>query len=112
MPLRLLQFAAARTPQPGELFGELLPFLATLAGFIVVGWIVILMLRRSFRRSDRNDAGSFSLESLRRMHASGELSKEEFEQAKAAVLGQNLSMRSDTVSESGVTHRDDDQSSK
>ena len=111
MPPCLLQLAATQSPQPGELFGELLPFLAALAGFIVVGWIVILMLRRSFRNNGRHDTDSFSLQSLRKMHANGELTQEEFEQARSAVLGQTHPKGSDTVSGGAAIPPEEDQTS-
>jgi putative Mn2+ efflux pump MntP len=111
VPPCLLQLAATHSPQPGELFGELLPFLAALVGFIVLGWIGILMLRRSFRNNGRHDSDSFSLQSLRQMHANGELTKAEFEQARSAVLGQAHPMGSDTAAGDAKTPPQEDQTS-
>ena len=104
-----LQLASTHSPQPDELFGALLPFLAALAGFIFVGWIVILLLRRSFRNNDRNANDTFSLGSLREMHANGDLTQEEFDQARAAVLGQANPRKSDTIQNGTRTPPDEDQ---
>ena len=90
-PLHLA--AAAR---PAELFGALLPILLVLAGMVFIGWIAVLMIRRSVRHSDESTGGSFTLGQLRRMHASGELSDQEYEHAKSSILGQFTSSRSDT----------------
>ena len=45
------------------------------------------------------------------MHANGELTQEEFEQARAAVLGQTHPKGSDTVSGGTTTPPEEDQTS-
>ena len=91
-----LQLAAAA--QPGELFGALLPVLLILAGIVFVGWIAMLMIRRSVRHGSDSIGGSFTLGQLRKMHAGGELTDEEYEDARSVILGQVNPGGSDTDS--------------
>ena len=61
---------------------------AAMIGAIVLGAVALFVLRRRFLGdgdSDHHEA--LSLHDLRQMHARGELSDEEFEAAKAALLG-------------------------
>ena len=86
MALTPLYFAASR--QPSELFGALLPVLLILVGIVFVGWIAMLMIRRSVRNRSHSSDGSFTLGQLRTMHATGELSDQEYEDARSVILGQ------------------------
>lgn len=61
---------------------------AAMIGAIVLGAVALFVLRRRFLGED--DSGhheALSLHDLRQMHARSELSDEEFEAAKAALLG-------------------------
>lgn len=69
----------------GDLFGEILPWLGALAALVVVGGVVIYALRRSLGGGPAPAEG-FTLHDLRRMHAAGTLSDQEFERAKAALI--------------------------
>lgn len=70
---------------PGGLFLELLPWLALLLGIAVIGWIIVLWLRRRMRTEGGVDEG-FSLDDLRQLHRTGDLSKDEYERAKHVLL--------------------------
>lgn len=69
---------------------------AAMIGAIVLGAVVLFVLRRKLLGSDDSDSGDLlSLHDLRQMHARGDLSDEEFDVAKAALLG--LASRRDAL---------------
>lgn len=65
-----------------------------LLGVLVVGALVLIgagvFIYRRLARVVSDDSSSFSLSDLRRMHAQGELSDEEFERAKSALIAGGL----------------------
>jgi hypothetical protein len=69
------------------IFPALAPWLLLLFGAVVVGGVVLMLIRRSMRRETPGPAEGFSLQGLREMHESGQLSDAEFEQARAALIG-------------------------
>ena len=69
------------------LFLDLLPWLVLLTVFVIVGGVIVLHLRRSIYSDHDDFAEGFTLQRLRELHAEGKLSAEEFEQAKAAMIG-------------------------
>jgi hypothetical protein len=82
--------APAAGADAGTLFVDLLPWLLLLLGVVVVGWIVILWVRRSLRAEVGHTKG-FSLEDLRSLHRDGSLSDEEYESAKRTLLARRPS---------------------
>lgn len=67
-------------------WGFLLPAIILLA-------VLIVAIKRRMNRPDETvTASAFSLGQLRAMHRDGQLSDEEFERAKAAVIAQGLTM--------------------
>ena len=82
--------------QPSELFGALLPVLLILAGIVFIGWVAMLIIRRSMRNDNDSFGGSFTLGQLRKMHAAGELTEQEYEEARSIILGQVNPTGSDT----------------
>ncbi len=80
----LASVAAAAAPPAGSRFGDLLPWLVALLVLVCVGAVAIHVARR-IARKDAVPEG-FTLEDLRRLHGSGQLSDEEFEKARAAVI--------------------------
>lgn len=71
----------------GQLFMNLLPWLAALMGLVFVGGIFIYAAKRLLRPEQGSSSQGFSLQSLRELHAAGELTDEEFAKAKAAMIG-------------------------
>jgi len=69
-----------------RLFGEVLPWLILLIGVVLAGAIAIYYIRRSLKDT-KSHGGGFTLQDLRDMHAAGELSDDEFERAKAQMIG-------------------------
>ncbi|NNF43219.1 MAG: SHOCT domain-containing protein [Phycisphaerales bacterium] len=81
--------ASAGVTRPGDMFGQVLPWLLVFLGIVVVGAIVVAIIRRRVwgRDGGAPDAG-FTLHDLRSLHASGQISTEEFERAKSAMIAQ------------------------
>lgn len=78
--------AMGTAPPPESHFGEILPWLIALVALVCVGAVVIYVVRRMLGRPGGPPEG-FTLQDLRRLHRSGALSDEEFERAKATVIG-------------------------
>jgi hypothetical protein len=78
--------STAAATRPGDLFGQVWPWLAALLLVVGVGALVIYLIRRSLGRQN-SDSDGFTLQDLRDLHASGALSDEEFAKAKATVIG-------------------------
>ncbi len=70
----------------GGLFSDVAPWLALLAGLCLIGFVVMVWIRRSIHDESSSSAPGFTLQDLRDMRASGELSDEEFERARARML--------------------------
>ena len=79
--------ATAASPPAGNLFGQVWPWLAALLVVVGVGTLVIYLLRRAVVRDDTGRKEGFTLQDLRELHASGALSDEEYERAKASIIG-------------------------
>jgi hypothetical protein len=93
---------------------EALVWLALLLGLTIVGFIAIMLLRRWYRGTTSPDgAAGFTLHDLRQMRAAGQLSDEEFEKARDAMITRLRSRSADaddTTSETvntDVGHADD-----
>ncbi len=82
----VLTFADA--PTDGSLFAHILPWLVALLGVVVIGAAGIWVVRRSVRRESDGGAGGFTLQDLRNMKASGQLSDEEFSRARDSMIEQ------------------------
>ena len=70
-----------------DLFGQVLPWLIMLLVVVVVGAAGIYLVRRMLQGSHGATGEGFTLYELRRMRAAGQLSDEEFERAKALIIG-------------------------
>lgn len=70
---------------PFELFQSIGGALLALVGVVVVGWLAIVWIRR-WMRSETDGSKPFSLEDLRRLHREGQLSDEEFQKARDAMI--------------------------
>ncbi len=69
----------------GNLLVDVLPWLALLAGLVIVGAAALYLLKRAFSRPVTPTEG-FSLQQLRDLRAARVLSEEEFERAKASLI--------------------------
>ncbi len=68
-------------------FSAVYLWLAALLVAACAGAVAIHFLRRFISRSGTTPADGFSLQDLRELHAQGRLSDEEFERAKASIIG-------------------------
>ena len=57
-----------------------------LFGVILVGFYAVVRVKRWVTRPDDGPSAGFSLSDLRAMHRSGQISTEEFEKAKTAIV--------------------------
>ncbi|UCD75016.1 MAG: SHOCT domain-containing protein [Phycisphaerales bacterium] len=73
----------ARGGQLSDLFLPLVLLLAVVA----IGTVVIHLVRRSTSRDEDSPTEGFTLHDLRTMHEAGDLTDEEFERARAALIG-------------------------
>lgn len=92
------------------LLADILPWLILLLGIVVAGGILIYWARRTLteqRSSGTGDAG-FTLHELRALHDKGELSTEEFERARTALIGAFQSTTGPAASETNDTDPDSD----
>lgn len=90
-----------------SLFSQVVPWLAVLVVLVLVGGVAILALRRSLQGGlDDSDAEGFTLHGLRRLHAEGELSDEEFAQAKDAMIGRMKARVTDDPDEADADDAD------
>lgn len=94
LPVQSLNLATGPALEPGELFNAIMPWLLVLLAIVVIGWIILVILRRSSRGSGSLQDDGFTLGQLRRMHNQGELTDEEFEQARIVILGHHAKSRS------------------
>ncbi|TVQ56789.1 MAG: SHOCT domain-containing protein [Phycisphaerales bacterium] len=90
----------AQTEDVGDAFRELLPWLLLLLGLVVVGVLVMVWIRRTFLagNSGSDDVQGFTLRSLRDMRDRGEISEEEYERARNAMISR---VRSDKPASTG-----------
>ena len=74
--------------QAGEdVFGQVLPWLIMLLGVVVVGGAGIYFVRRLLQSGSSASDESFTLHELRQMREAGRLTDEEFERARALIIG-------------------------
>ena len=85
--MSLAHTIANAQPTGGSLFGDVLPWLGALFAVVVIGAVAIWLLRRMLKQDSGGGSGGFTLQDLRDMRASGELSDEEFEKARASIIG-------------------------
>lgn len=77
---------AQSTQRADRLFADILPWLGLLVVIILLGGGLALYLRRRFATVREAGTAGFTLEDLRRMRDTGEMSEEEFTTAKSRML--------------------------
>jgi uncharacterized membrane protein len=68
------------------LFQSIAGAAVALVVIVVVGWFAVARIRR-WMRDDSTTEAAFTLEDLRRLRREGQLTEEEFETARAAMIG-------------------------
>lgn len=89
---------------PQSLLSEMLPWLILLLGVVIAGGVVIFWVKRSMedaRAGSKGDSG-FTLHELRELHGKGEISDEEFERARAAIIGQFQSKQTENETDAAA----------
>lgn len=72
---------------PEELFGEILPWTLLGIGIFVIGTIALMLIRRMIHNDVGSDSEAFTLQTLRDLHASGELTDEQYQKARDSMIG-------------------------
>jgi hypothetical protein len=85
--MHALVIAASRSAKSDRLFTELLPWLLLLLAVVLIGAVVIYFIRRSIYNQSASSKAGFTLHDLRELRSAGELTDEEFERAKAQMIG-------------------------
>ncbi|MBC23793.1 MAG: hypothetical protein CMJ32_07770 [Phycisphaerae bacterium] len=84
----LVASSGTTTVAPSDiLLEQLIPWLGLLLLVVIVGGAFVLMIRRT-TKSQGPGQGGFTLEDIRQLHRSGELSDEEFQKAREALIQQ------------------------
>jgi len=69
-----------------RLFIDMLPWLGLLCVIVLVLGVVAMWIRARLRSPRKESGDGYTLVDLRRMHARGDLSDEEFEKAREAMI--------------------------
>ena len=77
--------ALAGSGAASRLFSDVMPWLLLFMGLVIVGGVIIMLARRLLNTSSRTQPG-FTLHDLRTLHTKGELTDEEFERAREAMI--------------------------
>ena len=78
----------ATAPPSANIDPAFFVWVGVLVAVVVAGGILLTVIRRRFRADRPTERQGFTLHDVREMHRHGELSDEEFEQARAAILRQ------------------------
>lgn len=85
-PVQAVMIVLASVDRSGQLFGDVAPWLLILLVVTIVGGVVVFMARRMLQGNASSGKDGFTLQDLRDLHAAGDLSDEEFERARAAMI--------------------------
>ncbi len=69
-----------------RLFSEVMPWLLLFMGLVIVGGVIIMLARRLLNDTSSSTQPGFTLHDLRTLHTKGELTDEEFERAREAMI--------------------------
>src|SRR5688572_7634193 len=98
----------ATVDKSDRLFGDVLPWLLILLAVTVIGGIGVFMIRRMLRGDSSAGKGGFTLQDLRDLHAAGKLSDEEFERARAGMIGRSAAGQTSKAADSSPGNRASD----
>jgi uncharacterized membrane protein len=87
MPAMSITMMTLLATSTGGTFSEVALWGAVLIIVVLIGWMVISAIRRRMN-ADTGAAVGYTLHDLRRMRESGELSEEEFQRARQAMIEQ------------------------
>lgn len=75
------------TQQGGTFPVALIVLIAVLIGVVIVGTVVLLLVRRWAYSDAKTSESGLTLDSLRKLYEAGDLSLEEYEAARDAIVG-------------------------
>ncbi len=78
--------ALAGSGAASQLFSDVMPWLLLLMGLVIVGGVIILLARRLLNDTSSSKQPGFTLHELRTLHAKGELTDEQFDRAREAMI--------------------------
>ena len=75
-----------RTTAPETLFGDMIPWLGLLVLIVLLGGGLAILIRRRITSNSGSAKIGYTLEDLRQLRDAGELSQEEFDLARQAMI--------------------------
>ncbi len=78
--------ALAGSGAASRLFSDVMPWLLLFMGLVIVGGVIIMLARRLLNDTSSSTQPGFTLHDLRALHAKGELTDEQFERAREAMI--------------------------
>ena len=75
-----------RTTAPETLFGDMIPWLGLLVVIVLLGGGLAILIRRRITSNAGSSKIGYTLEDLRQLRDAGELSQEEFDLARQAMI--------------------------
>ncbi len=78
--------ALAGSGAASRLFSDVMPWLLLFMGLVIVGGVIIMLARRVLNTTSSSTQPGFTLHDLRTLHTKGELTDEEFERAREAMI--------------------------
>ena len=67
--------------------GSIVLWSLVLVVLLIVGLVVVMYIRRQITEADEPSKPGFTLSDLRQLHKRGQMTDEEFEKAKAKIIG-------------------------
>ncbi|MCA9285217.1 MAG: hypothetical protein KDA22_08395 [Phycisphaerales bacterium] len=86
MPLLIATAPIAGSNPGADLFPQVIGWLGAMAALAVVGAIVIMVLARRLRADDGDEPDGLTLEGIRELRRRGQLTDEEFDRARSAIV--------------------------
>ncbi len=78
--------ALAGSGAASRLLSEVMPWLLLFMGLVIVGGVIIMLARRLLNDTSSSTQPGFTLHELRTPHTKGELTDEQFERAREAMI--------------------------
>lgn len=84
MPILMSMTASRREDVP---WIEVVIWMAVMLGFIIAGIVFVVLMKRRLGLTDNREQSIFTLHELRQLRSRGEISEDEYEKAKSAIVG-------------------------
>ena len=86
----------------GDSLTEILPAAGLLLAIAIVGCVIILKVRKKFKRSPSNPI-AFSLGELKKLHEDGAITLEEYQRAKQSIIDSTQRTTTDSQERPSIT---------